>query len=474
MDFNSVEFVGFIAAFFLLWPLVRKNNTARWTYLTLASLVFYSWGYLRFVWLLLLTGLIDYLASIAMDRYPQRKKLFLWLSLGSNLGVLALFKYVDFIIFNVNELMHWSSAGSEPFPYLRLGLPLGISFYTFESMSYSIDVYRGRFKPTYNILKFYAFLALFPRLAAGPIVRASTFVPQLDRYNPITPLKWWNGTRLIVYGLFKKAVLADQVSGLVDEAFSATTVSGSMTYWWFVLLCFGVQIYCDFSGYSDIGRGIGKWMGLEFPQNFNHPYFSETTTRYWQRWHMSLMAWLRDYVYYPVAGKDFRNKRRANIAMMVTLLASGFWHGAAWNYLMWAGWFAAIMWYERLTGFQDRLIRRGEATRFVAMAISFVLIAPSGIFFRASSVTQALQAFGRLYSFDITSPIEIVKGHVFEAGAVVFVHARSFWFHLKIPPKFNRMRRRMKLYTEPYELAALLTMAVFLRGPGHGFVYFVF
>lgn len=474
MDFNSLEFLVFVAAFFLLWPVVRRNNTARWSYLTVASLVFYSWGYLEYVWLLLVTGFVDFIAAIAMDKYPKHKRSLLWVSLASNLGVLGLFKYVDFLIFNVNEVLSWTGASGEPFPYLRLGLPLGISFYTFESMSYAVDVYRGRFKPTRNILKFYAFLALFPRLAAGPIVRAASFVPQLDQYNPISPLKWWGGARLIVYGLFKKAVIADQVAQLVDQAYNAPHVTGNMTFWWFVLLCFGAQVYCDFSGYSDIGRGIGKWMGLEFPQNFNHPYFSESATRYWQRWHMSLMAWLRDYVYYPVAGKDLRNKTRGNIAMTVTLLASGLWHGAAWTFLIWAAWWVAIMWYERLTGFQEKLINRGELGRFAAMVIAVVMITPSGVFFRASSVSQGFEILGRMYSFDVWNPLQLAKAHAFEAACVLFVYGRNFWFHLKIPQGFERFRRKMRLYTEPAELAILLTAAVFLRGPGHGFVYFAF
>lgn len=474
MDFNSLEFVAFVAAFFLFWPLVRKNNTARWTYLTVSSLFFYSWGFSKYVWLLLLTGLIDYSAGIAMERFPNRKKLLLWLSLASNLGALAAFKYVDFVIYNINTVMSWTSPSTQPMDYLRLGLPLGISFYTFESMSYTIDVYRGRFKPTHNILKFYAFLALFPRLAAGPIVRASTFIPQLDRYNPISPMKWWSGTRLIVYGLFKKAVIADQVAGFVDEAFIGTQITGSTWDWWFVLACFGVQLYADFSGYSDIGRGLGKWMGLEFPVNFNHPFYSETTTRYYSRWHMSLMAWFRDYLYYPLAGKDLRNRRRAMAALIVTYVVSGFWHGAAWTFMCWGGWFVMILAYERLTGFQEKLMKMKPIGPAVASIIAMLLITPTGVFFRATDVSQAFSIIGRMFAFDGFNPIETVLKHPFEVACVLFVHGRTLWFRLPIPERIHRTRRRMRVYTEPLELATLLVIAVFLRGPGHNFVYFQF
>lgn len=474
MEFNSLEFAGFIVVFFLLWPVVRKNNTARWTYLTAASLFFYSWGHLRFVWLLIATGLVDYLAGVAMDKYPQRKKLLLWVSLASNLGVLALFKYVDFVIYNVNILRSWSVDSGEPIPYLHLGLPLGISFYTFESMSYTIDVYRGRFKPTHNILKFYAFLALFPRLAAGPIVRAATFIPQLDQYNPVTPSKWWTGTRLIVYGLFKKAVIADQVAGLVDEAFSGSHVVGTTGWWWFVMFCFGAQMYADFSGYSDIGRGLGKWMGLEFPLNFNHPYWSENTTRYWSRWHMSLMAWLRDYLYYPIAGKDLRNKRRATFALIVTFYASGFWHGASWTFFFWGTWFVLILAYERLTGIQDKLIKRRPWGPLVASVIATIMITPSGVFFRAQNVSQAFQVVGTMFNFSGWEPLRYVVSYPFEVACVAFIQLRNLWFRLPIPEIVHRSRRRMRAYTEPLELALLLTLAIFLRGPGHSFVYFAF
>lgn len=474
MDFNSIEFAVFVAAFFLLWPLVRKDNTARWAYLTVASLFFYSWGFSKFVWLLLLTGFVNFAVSIGMERYPARKKLLLWLSIAADLGALVAFKYVDFLIDNLNTVLAWTTPSTQPLDYVRLGLPLGISFYTFEALSYTIDVYRGRFKPTHNILKFYAFFALFPRLAAGPIVRASTFVPQLDHYHPVSPLKWWAGTRLIVYGLFKKAVIADQVAGFVDGAFIGSEIVGNTGYWWFVMVCFSVQLYADFSGYSDIGRGIGKWMGLEFPMNFNHPFYSETSTRFYLRWHMSLMAWFRDYLYYPLAGKDLRNKRRALLAILAVYLVSGIWHGAAWTFVAWGFWFVLMHLYEKYTGIPDKLMKMKPLGPALASILFMLMLTPSVVLFRAQDLSQAGAVFARMFSFNGFDPLEMALTHPFELACVLFVHGRTLWFRLPIPEKIHRTRRRMRIYTEPLELAVLVVIAIFLRGPGHAFVYFQF
>jgi alginate O-acetyltransferase complex protein AlgI len=472
MAFDSLEFVAFIALFFGLWPLVRAHNTPRWLFMAATSILFYAWGSYQYVWVLLTTGYIDYRAALAMEKYPKHKKRLLWVSLAANLGMLGVFKYLDFFIGNLNSVT--ALAGLEPLPMLKLELPIGISFYTFESMSYTIDVYRGRFKATNNVIKFYAFLSLWPRLAAGPIVRAGQFIPQLDQYNPVTPMKWWNGTRLIVYGFFKKLVIADQVAGAVDTAFRAATINQSAAYWWYVMLLFSVQIYGDFSGYSDIARGLGKWMGVEFPINFRHPFVSFSVTKVWTRWHISLVNWFRDYLYYPIIGRNYRSKVRGNIAMTTVLVCSGFWHGAMWSFIVWGLWHSLFTWIERDTQYPERLLKiRGG--RHVAMLITFALFMLSNVFFRIGpDVGRAFLIVGRMLTFTFGDVVNVVKEHQYETLAAAFVLGRHAWFYFEIPKAVTAWRRRVRFYTEPLELGILLAAVVFLRGPGHQFIYFQF
>ncbi|MFO0724833.1 MAG: MBOAT family O-acyltransferase [Myxococcota bacterium] len=470
MDFDSLEFFVFVGFFFLLWPLARRNHTVRWTFLVAMSLGFYSWGYFRYLPVLLGTGFVDYLSALGMERWPHQKKKLLWASMAANLGMLGFFKYSDFVLSNVNAVT--GLFGVAPVPYLHLELPLGISFYTFESMSYTIDVYRGRFKPIKNVLKFYAFLSLFIRLAAGPIVRAAQFIPQLDAPRRPSPVALWNGLRLIVYGFVKKLVIADNLAEAVDGSFNALTVQGGTAHWCTIALFTAVQIYCDFSGYSDIARGLGKWMGFELPVNFNHPFAAPTITKAWMRWHMSLVTWLRDYVYYPLAG-NLRNETKNNIAMAVTMLASGLWHGASWTFVIWGAWNAFFLWIERATKWTDRVRRYpgGPALRMFVTAVTMVL---GSIWFRAGHIDRAVEIFEHVLSFNMSGALSIPKTYPMELFLVFFVIGRALFFELGTKTRIWKLRRRTRYYTEPVELAILIAMAVFLRGPGHAFVYFQF
>ncbi len=473
MDFDSLEFFVFLGLFFLFWPLARRNNTVRWTFLVAMSLGFYAWGYWRYLPVLLGTGLVDYLSALGMERWPHQKKKLLWASMAANLGMLGFFKYSDFFLMNLNTVT--ALFGVKPLPYLHLELPLGISFYTFESMSYTIDVYRGRFKPIRNVLKFYAFLSLFIRLAAGPIVRAAQFIPQLDEPRRPNTVALWVGLRLIVYGFVKKLVIADNIAEAVDASFNALHVSGGTLHWTMIALFTAVQIYCDFSGYSDIARGLGKWMGFDLPVNFNHPFGAATITKAWMRWHMSLVSWLRDYVYYPLAG-NLRNETKNNIAMSVTMLASGFWHGASWTFVIWGAWNAFFLWIERATKWPDRVRRfpGGGIFRSVVTALTMIY---GAIWFRAGHVDRATEIFVHLLSPDFGSLLSLPKQYPFELLLVAFVVSRGIYFQSATGTKFKAfrtLRAKTRFYTEPFELAALIAIIVFLRGPGHAFVYFQF
>ncbi|MCC7385285.1 MAG: MBOAT family protein [Deltaproteobacteria bacterium] len=470
MSFDSLEFLLFAGAFFALWPLFRTTDRRRWAFLGLASLFFYAWGGLKFTPLLLSTAIVSWATGLAIDRWRERRRPILLASLAVNLGTLGFFKYLDFLLENVNEVFAAFGVRSQ-LPFARLVLPVGISFYTFEAISYTVDVYRGRVKPARSFLEFFAFLALFPRLVAGPIVRAGQFMPQLESWTRPTPLRLWDGLRLIVYGFTKKLVVADHLARAVDSGFRASEVAGTTPFWWLMSLLFVVQIYCDFSGYSDIARGLAKWMGYDLPVNFDHPLFSPSMTKFWQRWHVSLMSWLRDYVFYPLSGKR-PSSLRINLAMTVTMLASGVWHGAAWTFILWGGINAIYLWAERALKWPERLakLRGGKG---LSIAITFVLFVFAAVFFRAQTIGQALAIAGRMWSFDLGQPISLVKDYFFElllAGAVL---ARSLWFHVRLP-QLGGWRRRARYYSEPLELAVLLTACVFLRGPGNAFIYFQF
>ena len=359
MLFNSVIFLLFAALFFLGWQIANKQNNIRWFYLTAASLFFYGWWDWRFIFLIVASGLIDFWAGLAMQNRPHRKTLYLVASLAGNLGSLAAFKYSSFFAENIDLIaitlgQDWGV--QERLPSALLILPVGISFYTFQSMSYTIDIYRGQLKPTKNILHFFAYLSMFPQLVAGPIVRARDILEQLKTKHIVTEQDRWDGTRLILGGYFKKVVIADNLGIVVERAFSSPDPSQSSVHWWAIAIAtaFAFQIYCDFSGYSDIARGLARWMGYRFKLNFNHPYIAVSIRDFWTRWHISLSTWFRDYVYIPLGGS--RNGTfRSHLNMWITMIVSGVWHGAAWTFVIWGVLHALYLSLERLNRWPEQV-----------------------------------------------------------------------------------------------------------------------
>lgn len=473
MLFNSLEFLLFGLIFFLLWPLLRKWNNTRWVYLTAASFLFYGWWDWRFLFLIIGSGFIDFFAALAMTRWPRRRKLHLIASVLGNVGSLGVFKYLDFFIGNANWLLSSVGAG-ELIPLAGLTLPVGISFYTFQSMSYTIDVYRGQLKPTRNVFHFFAYLSMFPQLVAGPIVRAADLLPQLETAHPTTSKQRIDGLRLIVYGYFKKVVVADTLAQFVDKAFGAETVADSSAYWWVILVMYAFQIYCDFSGYSDIARGLAKWMGYEFPLNFDHPYVSTSIREFWSRWHISLSTWFRDYVYIPLGGSR-RGMFWSNLNMWITMTVSGLWHGAAWTFVVWGGLHAFYLTIERVTKWPER-IRKLPAGRHISAIIIFVLVLISWVFFRSQSFEQAGLILKRMFLLD---PTNLGLGAVYwriDARAFLvtaLMALRQVYVYLGLQ-KSDWVHSKWATAVQPIALAAGLAACVFFRGPGEAFIYFQF
>jgi alginate O-acetyltransferase complex protein AlgI len=346
--FNSVTFFGFFAIVFALYLLafsLPRPKRVQNALLLVASYVFYgAWDW-RFLGLLVLSTLIDYVSARKIEDSPtEQRRRWLLLSVISNLGILGFFKYFNFFVDSFVALA--GAIGlSVSVPMLAIVLPVGISFYTFQTMSYTIDVYQGRLKATRNLGSFALFVVYFPQLVAGPIERATRLLPQLEAERQITYEKLRDGAWLILIGLFKKVVVADNMARIVDPVFGADGASGAAT--WLAVYAFALQIYADFSGYTDIARGVSKMLGIELMLNFRRPYFAGNPQQFWQRWHISLSQWLRDYLYIPLGGNR-GGPAKTNRNLMLTMLLGGLWHGASWMFVIWGAIHGALLVVHRL------------------------------------------------------------------------------------------------------------------------------
>jgi D-alanyl-lipoteichoic acid acyltransferase DltB (MBOAT superfamily) len=340
MYFNSSAFIAFLATFLLLYFLLRDSLMNRNRLIVAASYFFYAWWDWRFTGLLLLSSVVDYYVGLSMEHAGSRKRRkLLILSLSVNLGVLAFFKYCNFFIENLDQLGSFFGLALNP-RMLSVILPVGISFYTFQSLSYTIDVYRKQITPTRDLTAFLAYVSFFPQLVAGPIERASSLLPQFLTTRKVTAKSIEVGTWLILWGLFKKVVVADNLAPLVDMVYSDPSIQGPIIA--LGTLAFGFQIYCDFSGYSDVARGIASILGFQLILNFNLPYFARTPSDFWRRWHISLSSWFRDYVYIPLGGNR-GGRYRTQINLLLTMVLAGLWHGAGWNFILWGLWHGLLL-----------------------------------------------------------------------------------------------------------------------------------
>ena len=344
MLFNSVKFLVFIIPVYLIY--IRLNHRKQNYFLLFASYVFYgSWDW-RFLFLILLTTVTDFFCSrqISRSEAPTVRKGFLILSLCINLGVLGFFKYFNFFARNLTAALNIVGIPVDPI-HLNIILPIGISFFTFQSLSYTIDVYRKQLKVTDNFLDYALFVSFFPQLVAGPIERATNLLRQVLNPRKVTLEKFYEGCFLIFWGLFLKAVIADNLSKVVDPVYAVQTPPFNGMEVLFATYAFTFQIYCDFAGYSHIARGIGKMMGFEIMVNFNLPFFVTNIQDYWNRWHISLSSWLRDYLYFPLFRwmRAVQGNLRIYLALMITMTLIGLWHGAGWNYVIFGVYYGFLL-----------------------------------------------------------------------------------------------------------------------------------
>jgi len=465
MSFNSVTFLIFIALFGALWPFIKGHRLARYWTSTVASFIFYGWLDWRFLFLIIFTGLVDFVAGIAMEKAKSKniRRTILGVSLLSNLGVLSIFKYSSFVASNIDALLGTALEANIP-PFMLI-LPIGISFYTFQSLSYTIDVYRGAIKPTRSLIHFFAFLSLFPQLVAGPIIRATDLLWRMEKTPHTTESQRFSATKLIVAGYVQKMLIADNLAGYVDSAFANPAASNGTLFWWGIMAVFAVQIYCDFAGYSNIARGLLKGMGWSIKPNFKFPYFSIGFRDFWNRWHISLSHWFRDYVYIPLGGA------KSMVFMWATMLLSGLWHGANWNFLIWGGLHAAYLTAERVTSWPKRISAIPYAGKAIAMLGTFALAVLAWVFFRASNLNDALHI-----AYNMLTPVgraDHVPGEFPNLPIILFI---LFELYTRFQPvryaaRDNAIAARR---AEIALLAFMLCIAIGFRGPGHGFIYFQF
>lgn len=396
MIFSSLEFVVFYLVIMGGVALLR-SNTQRKLLLLIGSWYFYAYWDWRFLSLILLSSITGYFIgnriSLAENAGPRRR--WLILSLVINLGILAYFKYFNFFIESLLPIFQVVGihAGT-----LDILLPVGISFYTFQTLSYTIDVYRGRMQAHGSLLDFALFVGFFPQLVAGPIVRASHFLPQLAAPIRLTAENGREGFRLFAFGLFKKVFLADRIAMFVDPVFNNITVFDSPTAW-LAAVGYTLQIYYDFSGYSDMAIGLARIFGLDLGRNFDFPYLSRSMSEFWRRWHISLSSWVRDYLYIPLGGNR-GGLWRTNMNLMITMLVMGLWHGASWTFVAWGGWHGFWQVVERLYGrrIEDGIDR--PPSRFIVDGLQwagcFLITILGWVLFRADSFAGAYAFIHRM------------------------------------------------------------------------------
>ena len=410
MLFNSFGFLVFFPIVVCVYFLIPEKM--RYLWLLAVSYYFYMCWNAEYALLLLFSTAVTYFGALAVERF-QAKKVFLAMTVCANLAVLFVFKYFDFALDNLNEILtglHMTPVT----PGFGLLLPVGISFYTFQALGYTIDVYRKEIRAEKNFLRYALFVSFFPQLVAGPIERSKNLLEQLKTGKRFDYMRMRKGLIIMLWGYFLKLVIADRAAIFVNAVYGDTDLYGGM-YLFVASLLFAVQIYCDFAGYSTIARGAAMVMGFRLTENFEAPYFAKSVAEFWRRWHISLSGWFRDYLYIPLGGNR-KGTLRKYLNLMLVFLASGLWHGAAWNYVVWGGLNGAYQvaggclraWREKWNWSRKKGLKDGHPV------ITFILIDFSWIFFRADNVQSAFENIGSILTmrnFDI-----LTNGELFTLG----------------------------------------------------------
>jgi alginate O-acetyltransferase complex protein AlgI len=392
MLFHSQQFLLFFPVVFAVYWLLPAQQLRKWL-LLVASCVFYmSWN-VWFVLLIAFTSSVDFFAARLLVRFdsPRLRRSILLTSVGINLAILVYFKYANFFIDNLCTFLHSIGFQSHR-TVLQVILPLGISFYTFETISYVVDVYKGTTKPCRSLLDYATFIMFFPHLIAGPIVRARDFLPQLLRNKRWSWTNTTVGAQLFILGLFKKVVIADHLSTAADPIFQNAAIYSSETVW-LAVFAYTAQIFCDFSGYTDMAIGLARMFGYKLKPNFNLPYLSRDLADFWRRWHISLSSWMRDYVYIPLGGNRSGEMRNYG-NLFATMVICGFWHGAAWQFVAWGGYHGALL---VLNHRLRNMPHYAAFSKIAGVPTTFLLVSLGWVLFRAPSIPVAWQIYSHMF-----------------------------------------------------------------------------
>ena len=476
MLFNSCTFLIFIIIVLCCYYLLSWKSQNK--FLLVASYFFYGWWDWRFLSLLAISTIVDFLCGkrIASSENPKTRKMLLMVSLCTNLGILGFFKYFNFF----SESMHYihSLVGLKAdFPVIGILLPVGISFYTFQSMAYTIDIYRRIETPCYNFYDFALYVSFFPQLVAGPIERSVHLLPQFQSQRKVTPNAFYSGCQLILVGYFKKILIADSAAPLVNQIFDNIRPAGTIELILGIYL-FALQIYGDFAGYTDIARGVSRLFGINLCINFRQPYLSASITEFWRRWHISLSSWLRDYLYIPLGGnrrgtiKTYRN-------IILTMLLGGLWHGANWKFVIWGGLHGLYLSFHKfiLRGKKPNITAKPEKGQFIQwmlkVFLTFNLVCLTWIFFRAESLSSAIDFMHNIFNltdYRVVGIRELAANFIF-LGSLSFLVDYFCWKNdTEIP-----FSDRWSTWTRGFVYAGMIVLMVLVgANDAQPFIYFQF
>jgi D-alanyl-lipoteichoic acid acyltransferase DltB (MBOAT superfamily) len=462
MLFTSWDFARFLLVVFPIYWALNGSLRVQNVWLLAASLVFYGWVAPWWLIPMAFTTLLDWSCSLGIDRVPKHRNKFLAASMIGNLGMLATFKYFNFFAENAAAALSALGFHVSP-PVLRVVLPAGISFYTLQEMSYTIDVWRGEIRARRSLLDFSLFVTFFPHLVAGPIQRASKLLTQVERPRSWVTERFLSAFPLLVTGFFKKLVVADTVAGVVDRIFmleapsTPVLLAGS--------LAFSAQIFCDFSGYSDIARGAARLFGFELIENFRAPYLAKTLDDFWRRWHISLSTWIRDYLYIPLGGNQRKTALGRYAVLIATMAISGLWHGAAWTFVVWGLWHGIGLAMVRATGCGREWAERARAGALVSWAMTFAWVVLGFGLFRAHSLAWFVRGLAR---GGVANRGELlVAASVVANTAVLAIPAMVLYAALDALPRLRWLHSALR-----WSLVAAVVLLA--KEGGREFIYFQF
>ena len=486
MAFVSITYILFVSLLFLIYWQV-KAKAIRNLILLVASYIFYGWWDARFLILIVASSLLDYYCGRQIERHQDNRqigKIYLWISLGFNLGVLGLFKYFNFFVDSFYLVLDRIAIAPADPVFINILLPVGISFYTFQTLSYTIDIYRQQLKPTNSLLEFMTFVSFFPQLVAGPIERARDLLPQFNKLQVFDYSEAVAGCQQILWGTFKKTAIADPLGIQIVNPIYNNLTTASAPEIAIATVAFAFQIYGDFSGYSDIAIGTAKLFGFRLSRNFARPYLSKNTSEFWRRWHISLSSWFRDYVYIPLGGnRQGINRTVANL--LITFGLSGLWHGANWTFVIWGLLNGLFLLPQTIWRFLARSSRERTQSKdginylknTIDISVTFVLICISWIFFRADNLTQAGIAIQHLFgTYNLIPGLEIAIAIILNPENIISLGCLSILIATEISSELNLFKKLNIARTWRWSTWAILLGIIMIQSriTASEFIYFQF